>query len=187
MRNILHMADTYANLNSKEQKLLSFRIKCLFYDISKLILFVAFFTAIHKLNSFVYAFLIFYPIRQISGGLHFKRYFSCLAFSFVYMYLIVAILAPLKLELAAVVPILAACAAVIYMIGPIRPPSRPALSKPEFEEHRRKALCIVCYEIVFIILFFDSQIASAGYWAIILHTLQLIIAYMIKKGGEKNA
>lgn len=187
MQKILRMASENANLSSKEQKFLIFRIKCMLYDISKLILFITFFAAIHKLDSFVYAFLIFYPIRQISGGLHFKHYVSCLVFSFVYMYLAVAVLAPITLELVAVVPILVTCAGIIYLIGPIRPPSRPALSRQEFEEHRKKALGIVCYESVLIILFFDSRLASAAYWTIILHALQLIMAFIIKKGGEKNA
>lgn len=187
LQNILHMASESANLNSKEQKLLIFRIKCFLYDISKLILFLAFFAIIHQLSSFIFAFLIFYPIRQISGGLHFKHYFSCLVFSFVYMILVVAALSPLTLELAVVVPILAVCATVIYAIGPIRPPSRPALSKQEFAEQRRKAFSIVCYEAVLIVLFFDSALASAGYWTIILHTLQLVMAFIIKKGGERNA
>lgn len=187
MQNILRMANENANLNSKEQKLLIFRAKCILYDISKLILFVAFFAVIHKLSCFVFAFLIFYPIRQISGGLHFKHYFSCLVFSFVYMYLVVVVLSPLTLELAVVVPILAVCAAVIYAIGPMRPPSRPALSKQEFAEHRKKAFRIVCYEAVLVVLFSDHRLASAGYWTIILHTLQLIMALIIKKGGERNA
>ena len=186
MQKILHMASENANLNSKEQKFLIFRAKCILYDISKLILFVAFFAGMHKLRSFVYSFLIFYPIRQISGGLHFKHYFSCLMFSFAYMYLVVVMLAPLTLELAVIVPILIVCAAVIYAIGPIRPPSRPALSKQEFAEQRKKALSIVCYECVFIVLFYDSMLASAGYWTIILHTIQLIVAFIIKKGGERN-
>ncbi len=187
MQNILHMASESANLNSKEQKFLIFRLKCILYDISKLILFTAFFAVMHKLSGFIFAFLIFYPIRQISGGLHFKHYFSCLVFSFVYMLLVVAVLSPLTLELAVVVPILAVCATVIYAIGPIRPPSRPALSKQEFAEHRKKAFSIVCYEAVLVVLFFDSELASVGYWTIILHTLQLVIAFIVKKGGERNA
>lgn len=187
MQNILRMASENANLNSKEQKFLIFRVKCILYDVSKLILFVAFFAVIHKLSSFIFAFLIFYPIRQISGGLHYKHYFSCLVFSFVYMVLVVTVLAPLTLNLAAVVPILAVCATVVYAIGSIRPPSRPALNQQEFAEQRRKALNIVCYESVLIVLFFDSRLASAGYWTIILHTLQLVMAFIIKKGGERNA
>lgn len=187
LQNILHMASESANLNSKEQKFLIFRLKCILYDISKLILFTAFFAVMHKLSGFIFAFLIFYPIRQISGGLHFKHYFSCLVFSFVYMLLVVAVLSPLTLELAVVVPILAVCATVIYAIGPIRPPSRPALSKQEFAEHRKKAFSIVCYEAVLVVLFFDSELASVGYWTIILHTLQLVIAFIVKKGGERNA
>lgn len=187
MQKILHMAGENANLSSKERKLLIFRAKCMLYDVSKLILFTAFFAMIHKLDSFVFAFLIFYPIRQVSGGLHFKHYASCLVFSFAYMYLAAAVLAPVTLELTAVVPILAVCAVIIYLIGPIRPPSRPALSRQEFEEHRRKALGIVCYESVLIILFFDSRPAGAAYWTIILHALQLVMAFVIRKGGEMNA
>lgn len=189
MQKILRMAYENAELSAKEQKFMTFRLKCMLYDISKVILFIAFFTAIHKLDSFAYAFLIFFPIRQVSGGLHFKHYMSCLIFSFVYMYAAVVLLAPMKLALAAVIPILVVCAVIIYKIGPILAPTRPALSRQEFAEQRQKAFKIVCYEIVLTILFFDSDLASAGYWTIILHTMQLLIAFMmknIKKGGEKN-
>lgn len=186
MQKILNMAAENLNLSIREQKLFLFRFKCILYDMSKLILFAAFFAAIQKTNSFVFAFLIFFPIRQISGGLHFKHYLSCLMFSFVFMYLTVVVLAPVRLGLAVAIPVLAVCAAVVYLVGPIRPLSRPALSKQEFEEHRRRAFSIVCYEIVLILLFFDSALASAGYWTIILHTMQLIIAFILKKGGERN-
>ena len=189
MQKILRMAYENANLSTKEQKFMTFRLKCMLYDISKVILFVAFFAAIHRLDSFVYAFLIFFPIRQVSGGLHFKHYVSCLMFSFVYMYAAVILLAPMKLALAVVIPILAVCAAVVYMIGPILAPTRPALTKQEFAERQIKTFKIVCYEIVLTILFFNSDLASAGYWTIILHTLQLMIAWIIKnfkKGGERN-
>ena len=189
MQKILRMAYENADLSPKEQKFMTFRIKCMLYDMSKVILFVAFFAAIHQLDSFVYAFLIFFPVRQVSGGLHFKHYASCLIFSFVYMYAAVVLLAPIKLALAAVIPILAICATVIYMIGPILAPTRPALTKQEFAERRLKAFKIICYEIVLTILFFNSDLASAGYWTIILHTMQLMIAWIIKnfkEGGERN-
>lgn len=189
MQKILRMAYENADLSPKEQKFMTFRLKCMLYDMSKVILFVAFFTAIHKLDSFVYAFLIFFPVRQISGGLHFKHYVSCLVFSFVYMYAAVVLLAPMKLALVTVIPILAVCTAVIYMIGPILAPTRPALTRQEFAERRLKAFKIICYEIVLTVLFFDSELASAGYWTIIMHTLQLLIAWIMKnskKGGEKN-
>lgn len=189
MQKILRMAYENADLSPKEQKFMTFRIKCMLYDVSKVVLFVAFFAAIHKLDSFVYAFLIFFPIRQVSGGLHFKHYTSCLIFSFVYMYAAVMLLAPMKLALAAVIPILAVCAAVVYAIGPILAPTRPALTKQEFAERRQKAVHIICYEIVLTILFFDSELASVGYWTIIMHSLQLVIAWIMKnckKGGEKN-
>lgn len=186
MQKILNLAGETIPLSPKVQKLFIFRLKCMLYDVSKLILFIAFFAVIQRLDSFVFAFLIFFPIRQISGGLHFKHYLSCLLFSFIYMYLVVVVLAPIRLGLAIAIPVLAVCAIVVYLIGPIRPPSRPALTKQEFEEHRRRSFSIVCYELVLILLFFDSRLSSAGYWTIILHTMQLIIAFIFKKGGEKN-
>lgn len=189
MQKILRMAYENTGLSSKEQKFLIFRLKCMLYDVSKVILFVSFFTAIHRLDSFMYAFLIFFPVRQVSGGQHFKHYVSCLLFSFAYMYTVVILLTPIKLALAVIIPILAVCAVVIYRIGPILSPSRPALTKQEFAERRKRALNIICYEIVLTILFFDSELASAGYWTIMMHTLQLVTAWIMKnfrKGGERN-
>ncbi len=189
MQKILNMAYENAGLSAKEQKLVIFGLKCALYDISKVIIFAVFFAAVHKFDCFVYAFLIFFPVRQASGGLHFRHYTSCLIFSFAYMYAVIMLLAPFKIALAALIPILAVCAGVIYLIGPISAPTRPALTRQEFTERRIKAFKIVCYEIVLTVLFFESDLASVGYWVIILHTMQLMIAFIIRnirKGGEKN-
>lgn len=186
MQKILNITAKELNLSTWEQKLLAFRLKCTLYDISKLILFAGFFIAMQKTEGFIFCFLIFFPIRQISGGLHFKHYSSCLIFSFIYLYLVIMMLAPIKLTFNIALAVLACCAAVVYLIGPVRPASRPALSAQEYEQQRRRAFSIVCYEIIIILLFFDSSLAGIGYWTVILHTLQLIIAFILRKGGEKK-
>ncbi|MCD8039205.1 MAG: accessory gene regulator B family protein [Lachnospiraceae bacterium] len=194
MQKMLNMAmaaavgesDNGTVIDSKTRKLLIFRIKCILYDVSKLIIFIAFFAAIRQLSRFMYAFLTFFPQRRISGGLHFKKYSSCLIFSFAYMAIVVMALAPLKIGFSSAAFVLVVCIAIIYLIGPMRQPSRPALSKPEFEELRRKAACIACYESAIALLFYESELSAVGFWTIVLHTVQLMIAFLIRKVGEKH-
>ena len=79
------------SLTVREQKLFVYYLKCILYDVSKLILFLFIFSMLHMLPEFLLTFVIQFPLRTISGGLHFRHYWSCFAFSLVYLFLITAL------------------------------------------------------------------------------------------------
>ena len=79
------------------------------------------------------------------------------------------------------------CAATIYVIGPIQAPTRPALTEVEIAKRRKNAMFAVAYAAVLTSLFFQSRLGMVGFWVIMLHTLQLVIAFIKKKGGVCRA
>ncbi len=184
----MHVISDYINaipdLNRTEKARLNYIISCIIYEGSKLLLFFLFFCCIHKLDGFLYSLIILLPLRFISGGLHFKHYISCLVFSFMYFYLVNVVLMPFKFPLFISIIILSVCAVTNFIIGPITSDSRPQLTKEIINKGKLNIFIATCYELILTFLFFDTAISTVGFWTIVLHTLQLIIANFRKKRGE---
>jgi len=175
------------HMTPREERFFIFRLKCLLYDLSKLAMFLIFFGLLHKLDYFLLAYAIMFPLRQVSGGLHFKHYTSCLVFSFIFFAADILLLMPMKLPIVAVCAIFPICAAVVYAIGPIQAPTRPPLAEEEIAKRKKKALLATAYAALITAILYQTKFGSIAYWTIILQTLQLIIAFIKKKGGERHA
>ena len=175
------------HMTPREEKFFIFGLKCFLYDFSKLAMFLIFFGLVHKLDYFVFAYAVMLPLRKISGGLHFKHYTSCLIFSFCFFLAAIMLLAPIKLPFIIVMIAFMVCAVVIYVIGPIQAPTRPALAETEIAKRRKNAMFAIVYAAVLTGLFFESRLGMVGFWVIMLHTLQLVIAFIKKKGGVCHA
>lgn len=163
------------NLTVREQKLFIYYLKCILYDVSKLVLFLFIFSMLHMLPKFLLTFIVQFPLRTISGGLHFRHYWSCFAFSFVYLFLIVALLSKILIPFKIGIILLVLCIIIIYQIGQVRSPSRPSLSDAKLLHHKRAALISAGCEAIIAILIYQTNFAPILYWSIILHTMQLII------------
>lgn len=88
MQLLSNFIDENMDVSERDKKLLLFSINCILYDVSKLLLFLLIFSLIHRLDLFLFAFVILLPLRMISGGLHFKHYSSCLFFSLGYFLMV---------------------------------------------------------------------------------------------------
>lgn len=179
--------DTIPDLSKADKAKVNYVISCIIYEGSKIFLFFVFFSYIHQLNSFFYCLIMLLPLRIISGGLHFKHYTSCLCFSFLYFCMAIIILAPFKLPLGISIILLTVCTVINYKIGPVTSNSRPQLEPEEIKKGKLNIFIATCYELILTILFFDTLLSTVGFWTIILHTLQLIIASFRKKRGEIHA
>lgn len=179
--------DENMNISERDKKLLLFSINCILYDVSKLLLFLLIFSLIHRLELFLFAFVILLPLRMISGGLHFKHYSSCLLFSLGYFLVVTIPLASLHLPLSIMLPSLLLCTVINVLFGPIRSASRPPLPEKEIIKCKKKTLFASCFGIGLVILFRNTKFASVGYWTILLHSAQLVIASLLKKRGENHA
>lgn len=176
--------DKIPNLSKADKAKLHYVISCIIYEGSKIFLFLIFFSCIHQLNSLFYSMIILLPLRIISGGLHFKHYTACLAFSFLYFYMAIVVLEPFKLPIGISSLLLIVCAVINYKIGPVTSISRPQLKPEEIKKGKLNIFIATCYEVILTMLFFDTVLSTIGFWTIVLHTLQLIIANFRKKRGE---
>lgn len=186
----MHVISDYINaipdLSKTDKAKINYVISCMIYEGSKLLLFAIFFGCIHQLEGFFYSLIILLPLRIISGGLHFKHYIACFAFSFLYFYLVNIVLVPFKFPLGISIIILSLCAVLNCKIGPITSNSRPKLKAEDIKKGKFNIFIATCYETILTVLFFNTSISVVGFWTIVLHTLQLIIADFRMKRGEKN-
>ncbi|MCX4299093.1 MAG: accessory gene regulator B family protein [Lachnospiraceae bacterium] len=163
------------SLTVREQKLFVYYLKCILYDVSKLILFLFIFSMLHMLPEFLLTFVIQFPLRTISGGLHFRHYWSCFTFSLVYLFLIITLFRKILIPFEIGIVLLLLCIIIIYQIGQVRSPSRPSLSDIELLRRKRAVLIAAGCETLTAVLVYQTDFAPIIYWSIILHTLQLII------------
>ncbi len=163
------------SLTVREQKLFVYYLKCILYDVSKLILFLFIFSMLHMLPEFLLTFVIQFPLRTISGGLHFRHYWSCFTFSLVYLFLIITLFRKILIPFEIGIVLLLLCIIIIYQIGQVRSPSRPSLSDIELLRRKRAVLIAAGCETLIAVLIYQTDFAPIIYWSIILHTLQLII------------
>ena len=96
----------------------------------------------------------------------------------------IVVLEPFKLPIGISSLLLIVCAVINYKIGPVTSISRPQLKPEEIKKGKLNIFIATCYEVILTMLFFDTVLSTIGFWTIVLHTLQLIIANFRKKRGE---
>lgn len=185
MRAIANYLDTVPELSTSDKAKLNYFFSCIIYEGSKIVLFLIFFTVTQRLKGFLYSMIILLPLRIISGGIHFKHYLSCLAFSFGYFYLVNVPLGNVMPTFEMSLLILFACIFINCLVGPVVSDSRPALDPERIKRGRLHVFIATVYDTLLTALFFESPLAPIGFWTIVLHSLQLIIGKLRKKRGEK--
>lgn len=174
------------SLNPSEQKYIIFKFKCIIYDFSKFIIISIFFAFAGLFKEFLFASMISIPLRIYSGGLHFKHYLSCFLFSFGYFLLLVYGFSFISLPIYLSTILMVFCSIINFYLSPIQSASRPPLPIAELQRVKQKTVLISLYCMLIILLFYHTPLASVGYWTILLHSMQLIIAKLIKKDGEQH-
>ncbi len=173
------------NLSLSEQKFIIYKLKCIFNDFSKFIIISIFFAFVGLFKEFLFASMISIPLRIYSGGLHFKHYLSCFLFSFGYFILLIYGLSAISLPIYLSIILMILCSIINFCLSPIQSASRPPLPIAESQRVKQKSFMLSLYCMLIILLFYQTPLASVGYWTILLHSVQLIIANLQKKGGEQ--
>lgn len=185
VRVIANYLDSVPDLSSADKAKLNYFFSCIIYEGSKIILFLVFFAITQRLKGFLYSMIILLPLRIISGGLHFKHYLSCLAFSFGYFYLVNVPLMDIMPDFEMALLILLVCIVINFQIGPVVSDFRPALTYEQIKRGRFHILIATVYDTILTALFYETPLAPIGFWTIVLHSVQLIIAKIRKGRGEK--
>lgn len=167
----------------KEINRIHYILSAFLSDGSKLIIMGIFFFATDKLLEYILATTILLLFRTNSGGIHFKHYISCFAFSFFIMVMCIFVMPELfVMNKTAILLSLTFCMIVVGVIRPVHAVGRPAVN---LSSNMQFKFSIWKYIFLYLLLTYISNINSflvIGYWVIIFQILQLMIANIIESG-----
>lgn len=158
--------------------------KSMLNEVSKIALMAVFF---HKeLPLFFFTVVIMLFLRTASSGIHFEHYLSCFAFSFAYLFVLLRICSTITPSKIIQLLCLLVCVGLIYLIGPVPAKVHRKLDEAFIRKMRLRAVIIAALYACVCLLAPASAYTTVTFWIVVLHALQLIIAKLIQKGGERN-
>lgn len=163
-------------LTQREKKLVSYFFKTLLSDFSKMILLYGLFFIFHMEKAYIYSLCTLLLIRSFTGGLHFKKYWSCFLFTgmFFSATLICIHYIPLNNSIVNFSIIIAILS--IGIVGPLQSNKRPELSSKNKRINIILAISILFIHLVLYYIFPNSYYLTCAIWTIILQTVQLLIS-----------
>lgn len=156
-------------------------------EVTKIIIYIVFFSIINRLLEFSFACLILFSIRSHSGGLHFYTWLKCFLFTLVFFVLAILILPNITiLNQSGVYYFLGAFSIVTtLLLAPKTSKFRPITNKKRRFKSKVFALAsmLICF-LLLLLLFHHSKLFAIGIWTITLQNTQLFISGGIQ--NEKN-
>lgn len=175
----IYIKDKYG-LSNYQIAQLAFVFKSTSSELSKILIMGIIFHNHLKLYAFLLIVMCF--LRTFSGGLHFYTYNRCLLASTIYIGVIISILSKISLPLYVQLILLTMCIISCYTIGPVLSKYRTHFPEKQLYICRNiTCLTIFLYTLILYIIP-ENPYLTAGFWMIILHSLQLFVAKIRKKG-----
>lgn len=165
-------------LSHSDLRKMRYGMEVIFNEMTKILILLALFTVLNKLMVFLFSLIIIITIRCSSGGLHFKKNFSCLLLSAVFFS--ITVYSPDYLPIGLLKYSYLALVLSIGSIGalsPITSVNRPIRSKRKQQELKATAVTLTVFWSY--ILLFKTQspaLMGCGIVTIVLQALQLIIS-----------
>lgn len=135
----------------------------------------------NELGRYVFAVTIMLLLRTATGGLHCKKYISCFLVSLTYMFLSLAVLPSIAINKVFQLILLFICMLCNYYIGPVTSAVRRPLKEECTKRVKKQAFLIIFFYMTFLYIIPENPYFTCGFWVIILHTLQLTAAKLLKK------
>lgn len=154
--------------------------KTLASEISKLLIMGIIFN--DRLGIYAVAVTIMVLLRTATGGLHCRKYISCFLVSFSYMFLSIRILPLIPVNKVFQLILLFICMLCNYYVGPVTSTVHAPLGDGLVKRVKLQAFLIIFFFITVTYIIPENPYITAGFWVIILHTLQLVAARILKKG-----
>lgn len=159
---------------------LGFIAKTLASELSKLLIMGFIFR--DRLGIYVTAVTVMIFLRTATGGLHCKTYISCFLVSFSYMFLAIIVMPTIPVNKVFQLILLFICMLCTYYVGPVTSTVHVPLRDGLVKKVKIQAFLFIFFFIVATYIVPENPYITVGFWVIILHTLQLVTARIIKKG-----
>lgn len=168
-----------------QKKLREYYIKAFVSEVSKIIIFLIIFLVLDLVKEYFIALLALMLLRNHGGGLHFKHYISCLAVSFLFLFLSIQLALTCQPGHLIISFSILICAALGYVLVPVTSSNRPPATEQQKKHSKRNTLLIILTFFILICVCPLNLYVYIGFWTTVLHILQLIIAHMVQQKGGK--
>lgn len=155
--------------------------KTLLSEFSKFLIMGIFFR--RQLSVYLFAVVVMVLLRTATGGIHCRKYVSCFLVTFSYLFLALTILPGIPINKVFQLILLFLCMLCNYYIGPVTSQVHVALGNRLVKRVKIQAFLVIFFYLTLTYIIPESPYITAGFWIIILHTLQLSAARIIKKGA----
>lgn len=177
MNLILHKIQTTYSFSDREIGVLKYGIEIILGELSKCLIMLIYFYAMHKTSEYLAALILLLLLRSNMGGLHMKHYWSCFLLTFAFMNTAIIILPSLvTLSKPEICLILLLCIAIGLQIGPVHAKFIRNPNSLLIRKGRMQASYILILYLSAVLILPVSKYVVIGFWIIVLQTIQLIIA-----------
>lgn len=166
-------------LNDYQISQILYLFNLLISECSKLLLMGILFHA--QLELYVFVLIITLLLRLSTGGIHFKHYWSCFAFSTLYLSINIYILPHFCISVPLQTCLLVFCIFLCLHIGPVASVYRQSDTENRLKKYKYITASFIGIYLILILLFQSNQYLLTGFWSIILHSCQLVIAKLRKE------
>ena len=171
-----------------EIKKIRYILLCIFSETSKIIIIGLLFAWAGFFLEFVEITLLFFVLRGYGGGLHFNHFMSCFIFSLAAFFCILLLNQAFPFHFFILEEaILFVCLIVIYCLSPITSAFRPEPDSLVIKQSKRINACFILLYALLVSIVPYHHFISLGIWTIIIHTLKLAIAAILKGGHTDEA
>lgn len=165
-----------------EMKQIKYLTSAFVSEASKLLLLAVFFSFLSKLPELAVSVIALLSVRNFMGGIHLKHYSSCLLLSWGIFFMGICVLPYcINLSVLGMMVILVLCLVAVYLIGPVLSPYRTVLTDNQKKSSSLKAATAILIYLTLVFIFQRNSCLYAGFWIIVLQTLQLGLAKIIKQ------
>lgn len=161
-----------------EKKLQRYYLEGFISEFSKICIFFIIFAFLGLIPEYIIALLTLISLRGNGGGLHFNHYISCLVVSFAFLYSSVLLsLYVIPAQIIVYVSMIL-CALIGYILVPITSTNRPPATSVQKRRSKRSTVLTILFYFILLCICPGTTYVYICYWTVILHILQLFIAYI---------
>ena len=166
-----------------EMKQLRYTIQALSSELIKTILLSLLFFHLGHLTEFLVGTIVLISIRCNSGGLHMNHFLTCFLFTCIFMLTTIIVLPHYVTVPWIVRPfVLALCIGITYLMAPVASKKRPPATAAVRRRYRNASVRLLIVYSLLIVFLKTSPLAIICFWVIVIQTLQLLCAFLARKG-----
>ena len=133
------------------------------------------------LPTYFFALLVMLVLRCSTGGIHFYTYVGCLTTSIIFLWAGIILLPNIPVPLPVKLILLLLCIISCYYVGPVPSKYRPPYSSMFIRKCKWTISTFIFLYTIVLYVVPESSYINAGFWIIILHSLQLLVAKYTRK------